>query len=99
MARSADSLFERVLVHASAPLNGTSTLDYARALTARFTGEVIDGRHGRIEPTLASTNATLLIVAAPRPRTGAWLSRVGDPFVRHFTVPVLFVPELTQGAM
>ncbi|MEP6919315.1 MAG: universal stress protein [Acidobacteriota bacterium] len=95
----ADSLFDRVLVHAAAPLDGTTTLDYARALTARFRGEVIDGRHGPIEPTLASTDATLLIVAAPHPRTRAWLLSVGEPFVRRFTVPVLFVPELTQGAM
>ncbi len=97
--RPDDSLFDRVLVHASAPLDGTSTLDYARALTAHFKGEVIDGRFGLIERTLASTDATLLIVAAPHPRTSAWLSSAGDPFVRHLTVPVLFVPELTQGAM
>lgn len=93
--RPDDSLFDRVLVHASAPLNGTSTLDYARALTAHSEGEVIDGRFGLIEPTLASTDATLLIVAAPHLRTGAWLASVGHPFVRHLTVPVLFVPELT----
>ncbi len=97
--RPTNSLFDRVLVHAAAPLNGTSTLDYARGLTARFTGEIIDGRHGPIEPALSSTDATLLIVAAPQPRTGAWLSQFGDPFVRRFTVPMLFVPELTQGAM
>lgn len=97
--RPAEALFDRVLVHASAPLNGSRTLDYARALAGRFNGEVIDGRYGLIDPTLESTDATLLIVTAPQPRTGAWLSSFGDPFVRHFTVPVLIVPELTQGAL
>ena len=94
----AESVFSRVLVHAAAPLVGASTLDYARQLTACFGGEVVDGRREPIEPALAAGNATLLVVAAPLPRTSAWLSDYGEPLVRFSTVPILFVPEANQGA-
>jgi nucleotide-binding universal stress UspA family protein len=93
-----ESLFSRVLVHAAAPLAGASTLEYARQLTACFGGDVIDGRNQPIEPALAAERATLLIVAAPLPRTSAWLADYGEPLVRFSTVPILFVPETSQGA-
>lgn len=93
-----DGVFSRVLVHAASPLAGAGTLDYARQLTACFNGEVIDGRHQPIEPALAAARATLLAVAAPVPRTSSWLSNYGEPLVRFCTVPILFVPEINQGA-
>jgi nucleotide-binding universal stress UspA family protein len=97
--QDATSLFERVLVHAAAPLTGTSTLEYARRLTACFKGDVVDGRHGLVEPAVASGGATILIVATPQPRTGGWLATYGDPLLRDCKVPVLFVPEVIEGVV
>jgi len=94
---SMESAFDRVLVHAEAPLVGATTLQYARDLAAHFNGEVIDGRYGMIEPALGATRASLLVVAAPVPRPSTWLSSYGEPLVRFCTVPILFVPETTQG--
>ena len=93
-----DSVFSRVLVHAAPPLAGAGTLDYARHLTACFNGEVVDGRGQSIEPAVAAARATLLAVAAPLPRTSGWLSHYGDSLVRFCTIPILFVPEINQGA-
>lgn len=98
MSGPVDAAFSRVLVHAAPPLVGAATLDYARRLTACFDGEVVDGRYQPIEPALVASRATLLIVAAPLPRTSAWLSDYGEPLVRFCTVPILFVPEMNQGA-
>jgi nucleotide-binding universal stress UspA family protein len=95
---SPDAVFSRVLVHAAPPLAGDVTLDYARQLTARFGGEVVDGRGQPIEAEVAAVRATLLVVAAPLPRSSAWLSNYGDSLVRDCTIPILFVPETTQGA-
>ena len=97
MSASIDSVFSRVLVHAAAPLVGASTMDYVLHLTECFGGEVIDGRYQPIEPALVTTRATLLAVAAPLPRTSAWLSDYGEPLVRFSTVPILFVPETNQS--
>ena len=97
MAHPVESLFARVLVHAAAPLVGAGTLHYARELTGCFNGEVTDGRGDPIEPALIRTDATLLIVAAPLPRTSGWLSDYGEPLVRFCTSPILFVPEMNQG--
>jgi nucleotide-binding universal stress UspA family protein len=94
----AESVFSHVLVHAAAPLTGAGTLEYARQLTACFGGEVTDGRGQPIEPALAAGQTTLLVVAAPLPRTSGWLSGYGEPLVRFSTVPILFVPETAQGA-
>ena len=93
-----DAVFSRVLVHAAPPLVGDGALDYARQLTARFSGEVLDGRGQAIEPAVAAARATLLMVVAPLPRTWEWLSQYGDSVVRFCTIPILFVPEVIQGA-
>ena len=98
MSGAVDTVFSRVLVHSAPPLDGASTLDYVRHLTACFSGEVVDGRGQPIEPAVAAARATLLAVAAPLPRTSGWLSHYGDSLVRFCTVPILFVPEINQGA-
>jgi nucleotide-binding universal stress UspA family protein len=98
MSGSVDSAFSRVLVHAAPPLVGASTLDYVRHLATCFNGEVVDGRYQPIEPALVAARATLLAVATPQPRTSAWLSDYGEPLVRFCTVPILFVPEMKEGA-
>jgi nucleotide-binding universal stress UspA family protein len=97
-SQPAASTFDRVVVHASAPLRGELALEYARTLTSCFGGEVIDARYGLIEPALERARATLLVVAAPQSRSSGWLSNDGEPLVRHCTIPILFVPEIKQGA-
>lgn len=92
------SLFDRALVHAEPPIAGAATLRFAHELGACLGGQVIDTRHGSIEPTLEQTTATIVIVAVPQPRTSAWLSSVGEPLVRFCRTPILFVPEIAQGA-
>lgn len=89
------STFDRVVVHASAPLSGERALSFAHNLTSCFGGEVIDARHGVLEPAAANAGASLLVVAAPQPRSRLWLSNCGEPLVQHSAVPILFVPEVT----
>jgi nucleotide-binding universal stress UspA family protein len=92
------STFDRVVVHASGPLRGDVALAYAGSLASCFGGEVIDARYGLIEPALESAGATMLVAAALQPPSSAWLANYGEPLVRYCTVPILFVPEITQGA-
>lgn len=98
-ATESDHLFDRTLVHAAAPLRGDGVLALARALASSFRGTVTDERHGLIEPALERTQATLLAAAVPEPRTAAWTANYGEPLVRFCTVPILFVPELSEGAL
>jgi nucleotide-binding universal stress UspA family protein len=91
------STFDRVVVHAAAPLSGEPGLALARSLTPCFGGEIIDARHDSLEPAAANASATLLVVAAPQPRSRLWLSNYGAPLVQHSTVAILFVPEVTKG--
>jgi nucleotide-binding universal stress UspA family protein len=95
---SPDHIFDRTLVHASAPARGDTALAFARELTSCVGGTVTDGRHRRIEPAIERTHATLLAAAVPEPRTAAWMSNYGDPLLRFCTMPILFVPEFTEGA-
>jgi len=90
-----DSLFARVLVHAIQPLNGEVALEYARNLAALRGGAVFDERHSPLEPLVKRFDPTLLVAAAPEPRTPAWLSSYGDRLVRSCQVPILFVPEVS----
>lgn len=96
--RSVASAFERALVHAAAPLAGRRTLEYAQQLAACVGGEAIDRRYQLIEPAIAESRATSLVVAMPSPRSSAWLSNYGEPLVRTCRLPILFVPEDVQGA-
>jgi nucleotide-binding universal stress UspA family protein len=93
------SLFDRVVVHAGAPLKGTATVRYADELARCFEGKVFDRRHDPVEPAIQDTRATMLVVAAPEPRTASWLSNYGEPLVRFCTVPILFVPETARGGL
>jgi len=93
-----DHLFDRTVVHAAAPLVGNRVLAFARVLAACFEGVVSDERHGVIETALERTHATLLAAAVPEPRSAAWTSNYGEPLLRYCTVPILFVPEPTEGA-
>jgi nucleotide-binding universal stress UspA family protein len=92
-----DHLFDRTLVHASSALTGDRALTFAGVLASRFGGTVTDVRHQPIEPALERTQATLLVVAAPEPRTAEWTSNYGQPLVQWCTVPILFVPEPSKG--
>jgi nucleotide-binding universal stress UspA family protein len=93
-----ESTFDRVVVHASAPLTGDQALDYARNLASCFSGQVLDARHGLLEPALETSRATMLVAAVPQPQSRAWFSNIGEPLVQFCKIPILFVPEMTQGA-
>lgn len=90
--------FARVLVHAAPALEGSRALDYAQGLARAFGGEVFDARGEALEPALDRARATVLVAAAPTPRTSSWLSQHGESLVRHCQLPILFVPEVTEGA-
>ncbi len=94
-----DHLFDRTLVHAAPPIHGDVALAFARELTASFGGTVTDERHGLVEPALERCRATLLAASVPDPRTAAWTSNYGEPLVRFCTVPILFVPEISEGVL
>jgi hypothetical protein len=49
-------------------------------------------------PALEHTRATLLAASVPEPRSAAWTSNYGEPLLRYCAVPILFVPELREGA-
>ena len=90
--------FARVLVHAAPPIEGAAALAYARALASRFGGEVFDARGEALAAALDRTRPTILVAAAPVPRPGSWLSHHGEALVRNCELPVLFVPDVTEGA-
>jgi nucleotide-binding universal stress UspA family protein len=47
---------------------------------------------------LTSGPQTFIAIAAPVPRPSSWLSHLGEPLLRSSRLPVLFVPEISQGA-
>jgi nucleotide-binding universal stress UspA family protein len=94
-----DHLFDRIVVHAAAPLPGNRVLAFARVLAACFEGVISDERQGAIEPALERTHATLLAAAVPETRSAAWTSNYGEPLLRYCTVPILFVPARNEGAL
>jgi nucleotide-binding universal stress UspA family protein len=92
-----DTLFARILVYGDSRSSGGQALDYARSLAARCGGTVFDERGLAIEAALDRTRATIVIVATPHARTAPWMSRYVERIVQCCTVPLLFVPELTEG--
>jgi nucleotide-binding universal stress UspA family protein len=95
----AATLFDRVVVHAGDPGSGGAALDYARALTAHFGGETLDLRQTPIEHAVAQTQATAVVIAAPEPRTGKWMSHYAEALIRSCSVPVLFIPQEDSGRL
>ena len=91
--RADERLFTRPLVLTSRESDGAATLHYARAIAEPFGGGVIDGRYDPITSAPNRPDATLLIVARPRPMAHDWLARIGEPLVRGCTLPILFVPD------
>ncbi|MDH4065073.1 MAG: universal stress protein [Acidobacteriota bacterium] len=78
-------------------VNGGLPARRARALVQRiadgFNGSVVESDADDVPGARAELGASWLAVAAPTPRTGHWLSHVGEPLVTGCTMPVLFVPE------
>lgn len=98
MSRAEESPLTRVLVHAAETVAGATALDYAHMLAKCFKGQVVDGRNDSVEAALERSAATLLVAAAPHPRSLWWLSHYGEPLARFCSVPILFVPDVIQGA-
>jgi nucleotide-binding universal stress UspA family protein len=90
--------FARMVVHAAPSLEGGAALQLAWRLMACLRGEVTDARGEPLEPALDRAHATLLVEAAPAPRSGVWLSHHGDSLIRFCQLPILFVPEAMEGA-
>jgi nucleotide-binding universal stress UspA family protein len=66
---------------------------------ARTTGgSVVRVQADEVPTARARLAATWVAVPTPTPRTARWLSHVGEPLVRDCTMPVLFVPEIEEGA-
>jgi nucleotide-binding universal stress UspA family protein len=88
--------FRLVVVHAAAPLAGERTLAYVSAIARRF-GGVIDNQRGAPADEVLTRPGTLFAVACPIPRTSGWLAATGEPLVRGYSRPILFVPESVAG--
>jgi nucleotide-binding universal stress UspA family protein len=61
-------------------------------------GTVVRVQADEVPRARAGLGATWVAVPTPAPRTAGWLSHVGEPLVQDCTMPVLFVPEITEGA-
>ena len=62
-------------------------------------GTVVRVQADDVPRARAGLGATWVAVPTPARRTGRWLSDVGEPLVQGCTMPVLFVPEIEEGAM
>jgi hypothetical protein len=67
------------------------------AMARAFDGTVLHAAADDVRRARASLGATWVAVPAPTPRTGHWLSHVGEPLVKSCTMPVLFIPEAEEG--
>jgi nucleotide-binding universal stress UspA family protein len=93
-----ESLLARIVVLAERRGSGAQPLEYVRALAARCGGSVFDERGIPIEQALERARATLAVVPAPQPVNGHWTGRYAELVVRCCAAPVLFIPELSEGA-
>jgi nucleotide-binding universal stress UspA family protein len=93
-----DMLFSRVLVHDGTVGSTGDALEVARALAAKFNGDVFDTGGHTVELMAERVHATSVVAAVPRLKRSAWLSHAGEPLVRSCRVPILFVPEVAEGA-
>jgi len=87
-----------IVVLAANRSSGAGALQSARALAAPCEGTVSDERGTAIDQALERTRTTLLVVPSPQPGNGHWLGRYAELVVRCCAAPVLFIPELTEGA-
>jgi hypothetical protein len=58
---------------------------------------VFDERGATIDQALERTRATLAVAAAPRSASAPWAGRFVELLVRCCAVPLLFIPELSEG--
>jgi nucleotide-binding universal stress UspA family protein len=91
-----EMLLARTVVLADSRSSGAHALEYARALAARCGGTVFDERGATIDQALERTRATLAVAAAPRSASAPWAGRF-ELLVRCCAVPLLFIPELSEG--
>jgi hypothetical protein len=87
-----------MVVLAENRLSGAKALEYAQSIAARCGGTVFDEREAAIDEALERTGATLVVVPSPRPGNGHWPGRYAELVVRCCAAPVLFIPELSEGA-
>jgi nucleotide-binding universal stress UspA family protein len=82
---SVETLLARMVVLAENRLSGAKALEYAQSIAA-------------LDEALERTGATLVVVPSPRPGNGHWPGRYAELVVRCCAAPVLFIPELSEGA-
>jgi nucleotide-binding universal stress UspA family protein len=92
-----ETLFTRIVVHAESTASGRPALQYAQALASCGGGTVFDERGAPIEQALDRSHATIAILARPHPRNPPWTSSHAERVVRCCAVPMLFVPEPSEG--
>jgi len=95
----APSAFTKAMLveNGTGPAARTTALVEAIARTSG--GSVVRVQADDVPTARAGLAATWVAVPLPTPRTGRWLSEVGAPLVQDCTMPVLFVPEIEEGAM
>ena len=74
------------------------TAALVEAIAGACHGTVIRVQADEVPQAGAGLGATWVAVPAPTPRTTRWLADVGEPLVQDCTRPVLFVPEMEEGA-
>lgn len=93
----ASAAFAAAMVLGSEESEGTRTRQLTAAIAGCVAGSVIEVQADDVRRARASLDATWVAVPAPTPRTGRWLSHVGEPLITGCMMPVLFVPEARGG--
>lgn len=80
---------------------GPGGADRARALAAAVAasvgGSIVESTSENAAAARVEASAGWVAVPMPTPRTPAWLSKVGERWLRDCTAPLLFVPEAEGG--
>jgi hypothetical protein len=93
----ASGLFDRSVIAADVEADATAIADYSQTLARCLGGHLLGAGHDPIDVAVRRAHATIFIVPAPQPRPSGWLARYGEPLVRVCTVPILFVPVISEG--
>jgi nucleotide-binding universal stress UspA family protein len=72
---------------------------FAQRIADCFKGTIVEAEADDVGRARTAVGASWLAVPTPTPRTGRWLSHVGEPLVKSCAMPVLFVPEAEGGPL
>ena len=94
----APSAFTKAMLVEDGTGPAARTTALVEAIARTSGGSVVRVQADDVPTARAGLAATWVAVPLPTPRTGRWLSEVGEPLVQDCTRPVLFVPEMEEGA-